>query len=1011
MTTIKEWCDGKTQLSNAKRWLREAFPKEVKRFGSGDTKLSSDEIRALDAGFERHKLGLQDGAPAIPATVIQAPPDPLLDLDIRRPVDDARASNRVERLYLHDDFITWLDSAPPDQRAACLRALENIAAYGRPSRVKGVKGINAGWLRTPTGGTNGMQFYLWYADRGSNPIDDKLEHGEYLIRAVRHHDATSFRIEAGARDEWLPWSPRDLIDELDKASEVPPLSPAQRRAIEHGAPIQLIRGSPGAGKTTALLHGVRRLSGRVLYLTFGAALVERARRWFDSLVEGAPTVMTFSALIESFVGRSVPPDPNPRESSDLLRSALATQIAQLGPWRAGDGLDAYALYVELHAHVVGRGRRSNDDEQAYLSARVPIIGEGAARCAWSIARSLDDGTRARLFPGPLAALEASEALSRNSLPAALADVDWIVVDETQDLTMVELEVVVGLARAIAVKRGIRPGIRFAGDEGQTLRPTGFAWSEVKRLLQERLGVPEESVLESNVRSTREVASLVQRVTDETYRRLLPKERRPRGQGRVDIDPVEGGEVLLVRASIESVDKLMLALASCGAIVEPGRVPSMELEAAARRAQVRYLSSETAKGLDFDSVAVIDLGRSLARLRDLAVDGATNKRSYEMARSLADHARVAVSRAVNRVVLVEIAYNDGRDDGAAKAIKELFAGEAGAQYDDDGQPEPLEISELAGRLEADTGDAVARLVEALSQGESLLDKAPEVALRFADDAHVALVRAGRARAVGEGLRNEVFVLRGRARIAVACTLAASKHREDLLAGGQESLRQGKDGASADVVAGLRRAQSARTVTALGKALAERAGALALSSDVGRRVVPLFDQAIDGIVQAIVNDGEMKPAAATDLLSLLDQAEAVLPLTAGEEARTRALMVLAKQRNEANAVLDRIAGLESGDMLAVRAQAFETLGYDDAPTAWVAAGDALRGLTCLRDRGDLVAAVEFARAHRLGTSPALATARSLLAAIDEAAPLLPELTNAEREALSERIAAIFPIRRRK
>ena len=61
---------------------------------------------------------------------------------------------------------------------------------------------------------------------------------------------------------------------------------------------------------------------------------------------------------------------------------------------------------------------------------------------------------------------------------------------------------VELCRATARRRGHAPWFMLAGDEGQTVRPSGFEWARLNDLLAARLTQPQEFglVLQSRLRS-------------------------------------------------------------------------------------------------------------------------------------------------------------------------------------------------------------------------------------------------------------------------------------------------------------------------------------------------------------------------------------------------------------------------------------------------------------------------------------------------------------------------------
>lgn len=1024
METIKEWADRKkVGVSLAKRMLRDAFPGKEQEFSSPDKKLGPAEVGVLEAAMERRSRTAQ-GVAEQPATDdasagATSDTDPVLALDISRVERvPARRGAGETRFYLHPDFFEWFSDAPPaPQRAAVLRALESMAANGRPNRVKGVKGVNQGWLRTPAGGTRGMQWYLWYAGRGSKPVGDRVGEGEFLIRAVRHHDETEKVISAGDPESWMPWSLADLLEEYDRDAEdlARPLTTAQRAAARSESPVQVVRGTPGAGKTTAILHGVRHLPGRVLYLTYGRALADRARNWLRSFAtsDAVVQVEAMSDVLGALAGVPAPRDPLLSDIRGQLSRLLGARTRELAPWCDATGLDHLLLYDELHGHVFGRVTHAQGVglqgevtrpllpiQQQYVDARRSFIGADAARAAWRAASGLDDSGIAVLFPGPATAHRAIARLAAGAIPTTYAELDWIVIDEAQDMTLVEAEALVELARAVATRTGKRPGLRFAGDEGQTLRPTAFTWADVKQLLSLRAGDPATSVLDSNLRSAREVALFVEQLTRATYP-LLKKGLRPGGQRRAEVDPVEGGEVSVLRVERAQLAVVLAAARSAGAIIQPGRELALDVAQAAETAGVLVQTGEHTKGLDFDSVVVLGLGDVVAEVRRLAKVGEVEELSAERARSLADHARVAASRAVSRLVLVEFDdAGDRRSGDSSEAIASVLAQEVGEHSLDVAEERASEITMevLEERLEADTGDAISRLVDAVRLSENLLDRDPDGALKAADDAGQWLRRSGRSSAVGDEIRQQVHRQRARARVVLAVrgVDAADPGARELLFAAQRAFRAAGDAIAADTVSDLaailRPEESGGIVERLRQAL-DACGALTAHNEAE----PWLTRTVEPVMRASTARlaGSATPSdvqQARPLLELLDcvRAGGESAAAAVASATLRTLDVLAGSASDARMVLDRLRDASSAEALRVRAHALSTLHDPSAPDAWATAGDSVRGLATLRQWGEVRKAVEFATNRSLPVPEGLAAVAAMLDALDvlAAAPLESE-----------------------
>lgn len=120
-------------------------------------------------------------------------------------------------LYVHDDLKTWLANPrnDPRMRRKTVAVLRQMLDYGEPAAWKITsEGANKLWRRAPVGGSGGCQWYLYFAPRevlaqiAACTVSGQT--GDLFLRAVRHHDDTSWALPPDA-DE-LKWS--DLTGEF-----------------------------------------------------------------------------------------------------------------------------------------------------------------------------------------------------------------------------------------------------------------------------------------------------------------------------------------------------------------------------------------------------------------------------------------------------------------------------------------------------------------------------------------------------------------------------------------------------------------------------------------------------------------------------------------------------------------------------------------------------------------------------------------------------------------------------
>ena len=597
--------------------------------------------------------------------------------------------------------------------------LQHLAAHGRTTVVKGCRdAVNRGWRRSPLGGSGGMQYYLWWAFQGSRPARDIEfpDRGGILVRAVRHHDDHE-PLAAGVLDDYLPFSQRE-IEDADLVGR--PWTPVQLQFVEHEGPVRLVHGRPGSGKTTVLWKAVEARSGqRVLYLTWSRELTINAGEHFRAFapVDVRVDARDFATFLGEVCGADV--ERRPLAAS---RAAFAAAIArlgrrQVGPWAGRDA----AIHAELRAILIGRAVPGDGDcivagdllrlsDAAYRDRRAGDggVGRAAANALLKVAGAIDPDALRRIFPELAAAAVAIERLRGDDLPAGFAEFDRIVVDEVQDLTLLEAAVVVELCLAIARRRGHAPWLLVAGDDGQTVRPSGFDWGPLNDLLAERLDVPRRFHLEDNLRCPSRIAGVIERAS-EWYVHLAKgrrptKQRHQRGGQHVDahllhvaVPEVPGAVALLER--LDDVEGVVVV--SLGDAV-PAWVPD--------RLRDMVLTPSDAKGLEYQSVCVLDPGSLLARLRAGTGPTATRVslalREHEH-RTAVDQLRVALSRATETLAFVDVAANDDALDLSAELLDDA------APYDADDLIEHF----------ADDAPPEERVLARINDARALVDTAP------------------------------------------------------------------------------------------------------------------------------------------------------------------------------------------------------------------------------------------------------------------------------------------------
>ena len=587
--------------------------------------------------------------------------------DRRAATADLRFPKLRHRLDIHPEVCDRLSAWPHLHRRLGIM-LQHLAANGRSTVVKGCRNDNKGWRRSPLGGNNGMQWYLWWTPgTGSAARELGAPPDAIIVRDVRHHDDHS-TLRAGSAADYLTISQADeLIDDIAAA----PWTDEQTDFIDGGEPVRIIIGRPGSGKTTALWKAIETRAGeRVLYLTWSPRLTEQARSHLGSFAPTGTEIVArdFDTFLGEMSGADVPRQTL-AESRAKFADAIRRSGRDMGPWaRRPD-----ALHGELRGMYFGRAglgdeSREDDDEailhvsdDQYTALRDQHggIGEKAAKTLLRVAHALlREPDRLRgIYPELAAATTALRRIRRGELPPGFDRFDRIVIDETQDLTMLEAGVAVELAKAVERRSTKRPRLLMAGDSGQTVRPTGFEWAPLLRLVKESLETPEIVHLDEHLRCPKGIAEIVDRAGD--WYAQIDKDARPTKQRRQTSAEHVDAQILAVKTDSEQeAVQLLNDLNDIEGVVIinpahdlPDWVPPEH--------RSRILDPAEAKGLEYQTVCAIDVGNVLMTLRpDNQAFGDSEDLDQAAKRTAIDHLRVTLSRATETLIFLDM--NIGRE---------------------------------------------------------------------------------------------------------------------------------------------------------------------------------------------------------------------------------------------------------------------------------------------------------------------------------------------------------------
>ena len=484
--------------------------------------------------------------------------------------------------------------------------------------------------------------------RGAQVDQDKIEHEEAVDAAAPglKNDATPLR--------WLG-TDQTRFELLDKPIV---FDDAQEQAYRVQAPLVVI-GSAGSGKTAVTLARLREAEGRVLYVTLSAYLAHSARALYATHgFENQKQDVDFLSYRELLETLQV---PRGREVSLQAFAAWCERHRQA--LRLLGELDAQALFEEFRG-VIGAppaGPLSLVDylalgtRQSLLTVAQRELAHGLFQryCAWMIEVGLYDCN--------LVAHAWRTQIAQHNEPVY----DFVVIDEVQDLTPVQLALVLALLK--------RPGqFILCGDSHQIVHPNFFSWSSLKSLFWHGLAGDAAKqqplqLLQTNYRNTQAVTDLANRLLRIKHARFGSVDRE--SNFLVRSTSADVGSVMLVAAkdsAVKALDNATRHSAQHAVIV------LQDGDKAAARARFKtplVFCVHEAKGLEYPHVLLVDLisgqRKAYAEVCQnvVAADLLSDELDYSRAKDKADKSLelykfyvnalyVAMTRAVQTLTLVE-----------------------------------------------------------------------------------------------------------------------------------------------------------------------------------------------------------------------------------------------------------------------------------------------------------------------------------------------------------------------
>lgn len=446
-------------------------------------------------------------------------------------------------------------------------------------------------------------------------------------------------------------------------------------------PPMIIIGSAGSGKTALTLEKMKQTIGDVLYVTLSPYLVKNSRDlYFAHQYENEDQQVDFFSFEEYLESIQVPQG----KPVDFHRFE-----AWFARQRSAKIKDAHKLFEEFKGVLTGPSvEHAWLDRKAYLALGVKqsIFMENERDAVYD------------LFERYLAfmqenALYDSNILSHQYLHKVEPRYDFVVVDEVQDLTNIQLFLI--------LKSLMQPGnFILCGDSNQIVHPNFFSWSKVKSLFYQQDELLQQAnlirILQTNYRNSPDVTEIANRV-------LLLKNAR---FGSIDKESnylvksnghVSGNVIYLqdndaIRRELDNNTRSSTRFAVI--VMHPGQ----KQQARQHFNTPLVFSIQEAKGLEYENIILYNfVSAEVKRFRDISAgitpDDLQGELNYARAKDKTDKSLevykfyinalyVALTRAVKNLYWIEA-------DTRQHLLELLGLGEALAQLDMENQNSSLE----------------------------------------------------------------------------------------------------------------------------------------------------------------------------------------------------------------------------------------------------------------------------------------------------------------------------------
>ncbi|NTU53666.1 MAG: AAA family ATPase [Chlorobiaceae bacterium] len=439
---------------------------------------------------------------------------------------------------------------------------------------------------------------------------------------------------------------RTVIHLLDK----PVSFDDSQEALYRQKPPLIIVGSAGSGKTALTLEKLKHAEGEALYVTLSAFLAETARNlYYSNGFEHSGQEATFLSYREFIETIRIPPG---HEATWRHFSAWFTRVRN-----AFKELDPHQAFEEIRG-VITAGTSGTLSQRDYenLGIRQSIFTGDQRKTLYA----LFEKYRQWLVSDRMYDLN---MIAHERMAMATPRYDFIVIDEVQDLTSIQLALVLKTLK----KQG---HFILCGDSNQIVHPNFFSWSQVKTLFWNDPKLADHqklNILTANFRNGTETTRLANRLLKIKQLRFGSIDR----ESNYLVDPVgdESGQANLMKQSTAVIGEIN------GKTKQSTRFAVLvmrdEDKAEARKSFSTPLlfSIHEAKGLEYENIVLYGLVSSYRKEFSEIVDGVDktsveaegldyrrvkdkSDKSLEVYKFFVNSLYVAITRAVRNLYIIE-----------------------------------------------------------------------------------------------------------------------------------------------------------------------------------------------------------------------------------------------------------------------------------------------------------------------------------------------------------------------